>query len=279
MLNISEPLVSVNWLNEHINKPNLIVIDATMKKITWEKNEYENQDIQIKNARFLDIKNVFSDTTASFPNTMLSAQEFQEQARLLGINKDSTIIVYDDIGIYTSPRVWWMFKSMGHDNIAVLDGGLPIWVKAGYTTEKPKKFIGKKGNFIANFNQNFFKNYTNVLQAINIGTEILDARSIDRFDGSKPEPREGLRSGHIPTSKNIHYNDLLNGTLLKPVDDLKKIFASKLKKEDDIIFSCGSGITACILALGATVSGYKKLSVYDGSWTEWGSLSELPIEK
>lgn len=279
MLKISTPIVSVDWLKQNFDAPNLIIIDATMKKITWEINEFENQDIQIKNARYLDIKNVFSDVSAPFPNTMLSEEKFQEQARLLGVNNESAIVVFDDIGIYTSPRVWWMFKSMGFENIAVLDGGLPEWIKSNFPTEETKVFNGKLGNFTANFDKRFFDDTSDVLDAINSDTIILDARSEDRFDGTKEEPREGLRSGHIPSSKNLHYHNVLKDNLLKSEEELKQIFSQKVESNKEIIFSCGSGITACILALGADILGYKKLSVYDGSWTEWGSLDELPIEK
>ncbi len=279
MLKISTPIVSADWLKQNFDAPNLIIIDATMKKITWELNEFENQDIQIKNARYLDIKNVFSDTLSGFPNTMLSAEKFQEQARLLGVNNESAIVVFDDIGIYTSPRVWWMFKSMGFENIAVLDGGLPAWIQSNFPAEETKVFAGELGNFTANFDTAYFNNYTDVLRAINSDTIILDARSEDRFDGTKEEPREGLRSGHIPNSKNLHYHDVLNDNVLKSEEELKQIFNQKISKDNNVIFSCGSGITACILALGANILGYEKLSVYDGSWTEWGSLDELPIEK
>ena len=278
-IKIDQPMVSANWLYRNKDATNLVVIDATMKHITWEKNKFENEHIQIKSARYLDIKTVFSDVSAPFPNTMLSAKNFQEKARRLGINKDTAIIVYDAIGIYTSPRVWWMFKSMGHENIAVLNGGFPAWIKAGYSVEKTINFTIKSGDFEANFNETYFNSYTQVLTAINSDTVILDARSEDRFNGTKDEPRKGLRKGHIPSSKSLHYQDLLDGNLLKSVQKLSESFALKTKKDDDIIFSCGSGITACILALGATISGHKKISVYDGSWTEWGSLIHLPIAK
>jgi thiosulfate/3-mercaptopyruvate sulfurtransferase len=279
MLKIHTPIVSVDWLLQNLGQPNLVILDATMKKITLDKNEFENPNKYIPNARFFDIKNTFSDTSSSFPNTMLSADKFQEKAQLLGINKESAIVVYDTIGIYTSPRVWWMFKSMGHDNIAVLDGGFPEWISNDFPTETEAKFQGSRGDFKTNYNLDYFSNKVDVLHAISDKSNvIIDARSEDRFLGMKPEPREGLRSGHIPTSLNLHYNDLLVDGKLKEREYLQTKFQEILAKEDKIIFSCGSGVTACIVALGAELSGYKKGSVYDGSWTEWGSLHELPIE-
>jgi len=275
-IEIVSPLVSVDWLNQNLDNPNIVIIDATMRKITWEK--LESSQLQIKNARFLDIKNIFSDISSPFPNMMLTPEKFQKEAQRIGINKDSIIVVYDTIGIYTSPRVWWMFKSMGHHNVAVLDGGFPEWIKVGFSMEKTSEDNSKSGNFIANYNATYFQNYSDVLNVINSDTIILDARSNDRFDGTKPEPRKGLRSGHIPSSINLPYSELQSNGKMKSKDELVEIFNPIIAKGSSATFSCGSGITACILALGAKIAGYKELSVYDGSWTEWGSLNELPIE-
>ncbi|PHR74653.1 MAG: sulfurtransferase [Lutibacter sp.] len=276
---MASPLVTVDWLNQNLNNPNLVIIDATMRKITWEKNEFKNSNLQIIGTRFFDIKNTFSDTSSPFPNMMLSPDKFQEQAQKIGINKESKIVVYDTIGIYTSPRVWWMFKSMGHHNIAVLDGGFPEWNKRNFPKENTSKYKGDLGNFIADFNQNYFCDYKAVLNSISDKKKtIIDARSEDRFDGVKEEPRKGLRSGHIPNSRNLHYNDLLVEGNMKSKEELIEIFNPIIAGGSSATFSCGSGITACILALGAEITGRKNNTVYDGSWTEWGSLHELPIE-
>ena len=278
-LQITKPLVSVDWLAENIDAPNLVIIDATLKKITWEKNEFEHQDIGIKNAQFLDIKNIFSDTSTSLPNMMLSQEKFQEQARILGINNDSAIVVYDAIGIFSSTRVWWMLKSMGHENVAVLDGGLPEWIQKGLPTASLKNHTITKGNFKAKFHRNYFSNAKDVLDAtLNNNIVIADARSNDRFMGLVDEPREGLRAGHIPTSKNIPYAAVQTHGKMLLEDELIAIFNADYKDKEQVIFSCGSGITACILALGAEIAGAHNISVYDGSWTEWGSNHELPIE-
>lgn len=279
-IHITKPLVSVDWLVENIDAPNLVIIDATLKKITSEKNEFEHQDIGIKNAQFLDIKNIFSDISTSLPNMMLSQEKFQEQARILGINNDSAIVVYDAIGIYSSTRVWWMLKSMGHENVAVLDGGLPEWIRKGFATASLKNDAIIKGNFKATFHDNFFSDAKDVLDAtLNNNIVIADARSNDRFKGLVDEPREGLRVGHIPNSRNIPYDVVQTHGNMLLEDELMTIFNADYKDKEKVIFSCGSGITACILALGAVIAGVKNISVYDGSWTEWGSNHELPIEK
>jgi thiosulfate/3-mercaptopyruvate sulfurtransferase len=278
-LNITEPLVSVDWLHQNIDAKNLIVIDATMRKITSENNKFQGANQQIKGARFFDLKNTFSDTTSSFPNMMLSKDAFEIEARKLGINKDSAIVIYDSIGIYTSPRVWWMFRSMGHENVAVLNGGLPEWNKNKKPTKTFKDYAGDLGDFSANYNASYFSKRRHVLSAISDDSKIiLDARTNDRFNGTREEPRQGLRSGHIPKSKNLFYSLLLADRKMKSKEELKAIFEELNPENMKMIFSCGSGITACILALGAEISGNNDLSVYDGSWTEWGSIMELPIE-
>ena len=279
MLSIKTPIVSVDWLRKHYDEPNLIILDTAMKKIVTEENEtVEVSKVQLKNARFLDIQNAFSNSASRFPNTMLSAQEFSKAAQKLGINNDSAIVVYDTIGIYSSPRVWWMFKAMGHDNIAVLDGGLPAWRKAKLPLEKGREYKGEQGNFEATYKSDFFSNRTVVLRAINDSSKLtLDARTKNRFLGITPEPRERLRSGHIPNSINLPYSTLVENQKMKSPKELATIFNEIAAKDTELIFSCGSGITACILALGAEIIGLDNISVYDGSWTEWGSFTELPI--
>jgi len=273
--------ISVDELYSFLDDKNLIILDATIKKVT-SKREVLTAKKQIKNARFFDIKNTFSEVDAPFPNTMLSAKEFEKKTQDLGIHQDAVIVVYDDIGIYSSARVWWMFKSMGHKNISVLDGGLPQWIKEGYPIETPseKRNTIKKGNFTTSFNASFFCDKKEVLEAItNQQKQIIDARSRERFYGITPEPRKEVRSGHIPNAVNLPYTALLEDGKLASFKELKQRFSTLAIENKQLIFSCGSGITACVLALGATIAGYKNISVYDGSWTEWGSIPELPIEK
>jgi thiosulfate/3-mercaptopyruvate sulfurtransferase len=268
---LSKPIISVEWLHSNLNAENLIILDASIKKVVGSDNS--ESDNQIPNTRFFDLKDAFSDTSAPFPTTFPSEAQFTKSAQTLGINNDSAIIVYDDKGIYSSARVWWLFKAMGHNNVAVLDGGLPEWINSGYETESKIKNNASLGNFQAHYKPELMMFFDDVKRASESKSHvIIDARSEDRFKRLVPEPRAGLRKGTIPNSVNLPFEDLLNGNVLISNEDIKAKFETLASKEESLIFSCGSGITACVLALGAEISGYKNISVYDGSWTEWGSL-------
>lgn len=268
-LTIAHPIVSVEWLHNRMNADNLVILDGTINKV------FDASQSQIPNSRFFDIKHKFSDTTNAFPSAFPSAEQFQREARTLGININSAIVVYDDKGIYSSARVWWLFKAFGHNNIAVLNGGFPAWLNAGYPTQSMTFYEGNQGNFTANLQPETMKFFNDVVDISKNNThKIVDARSAGRFNSVEPEPRAGLRMGTIPNSVNLPFEDLLADGLLRPKADLEVRFRKVAHTEDDIVFSCGSGITACVLALGAEISGYKNISVYDGSWTEWGTLVE-----
>ncbi|WP_397446615.1 sulfurtransferase [Polaribacter sp. R77954] len=274
------PIVSADWLYKHLNDESLIILDATLPKVTSKNDVKVDEKIRIKNAVFFDIKNVFSDTNAPFPNTVLSAIEFEKKAQDLGIQTNSCIVVYDDLGIYSSPRVWWLFQLMGFTNIAVLDGGLPGWKSKGYPIEKPKEIEMIAGNFIANYQANKIKYTNDVLSAIdNQSIIIADARSKGRFNTTVPEPRADVKGGHIPKSVSLPYSDIVVDGKLKSKQELQAVFSKLNPKKKDFIFSCGTGITASVLALGAEIAGFKNNAVYDGSWTEWGTTKGLPIEK
>lgn len=268
---VKHPTVSVEWLFNNLNADNLVILDGSIKKVVNPSSDAS--EVQIPNTRFFDLKEAFSDASAPFPTTFPSEAQFTKEAQKLGINADSAIVVYDDKGIYSSARVWWLFKAMGHDNVAVLDGGLPEWIKLGYKTEIKKEKPLEKGNFAATYKPELMKFFDDVKEASeNKSHLIMDARSETRFKSLEAEPRVGLRMGTIPNSVNLPYEDLLNENKLIPQRDIESKFRKLAKKDDALIFSCGSGITACVLALGATMSGYENISVYDGSWTEWGSL-------
>ncbi len=272
LINITKPLVSAHWLHANREASNLIILDATIKKINSHSNTL-GQELSIPETRFFDLKQNFSDQTAEFPNTIPTETQFTEEAQALGVYKNSAIVIYDKMGIYSSPRAWWLFKTMGFNNVAVLDGGLPKWVSKGYNTSPfVEKYNNKVGDFEAKYNPKLIRFFETIKTASTDKSQlIIDARSASRFSGKAKEPRAGLRSGCIPNSINIPYTTLLNGYTLKPIEDLKVIFKD-IDKNKPLIFSCGSGITACILALAATELNYNNISVYDGSWTEWGSL-------
>jgi thiosulfate/3-mercaptopyruvate sulfurtransferase len=269
-------IVSVEWLSQHINAPNLIMLDASLKK-NQAKLDPTYSNIQIKGARFFDLKNTFSDQDSAVPNMMLSADLFRLECQKLGINKEHKIVVYDNLGIYSSPRIWWMFRLMGHENIAILDGGLPAWMAVKGPTEPIPKdaHTFKAGDFKANYQGHWLVNKSQV--AANIGHSkalVIDARSEERFLGTVQESRNNLRSGHIPKALNLPFKDVLHQGFLKKKEALLDlVIAFKLEKKS-LIFSCGSGVTACIvlLALETVIDNPKAL--YDGSWSEWGSIEE-----
>ena len=277
-LKILTPVVSVDWLKYNFDVENLIILDGTIPKVGKKPKDLEERQ-QIKGARFFDIKKVFSDQNATYPNTILSSEDFQKRAQELGINKDSCIVVYDAHGIYSAPRVWWLFKTFGFTNIAVLDGGLPKWIEHGFSVEKASERNYQKGNFISDFNSERVCFTNDVLDFIDKKEVcITDARAKARFYPTEPEPRPEVRSGHIPTSKNLPYTVLQNNGQMKDVGELQKLFLEVNPKDTKFVFSCGSGVTACILALGLEITGETDYIVYDGSWSEWGRRKELPIE-
>ena len=279
-LKITNPIVTVDWLMSNLQNENLIILDCTIPKVTEKASLSITDDKkQIKGAIFFDIKKSFSDVNSQFPNTILSPEKFEEKAQELGINKNSVLICYDDLGIYSSPRVWWMFQLMGFNNVAVLDGGFPKWEEKKYPVEKQQNNIFLKGDFKVNYQPEKIKFTIDVLSAIeNESILITDARSKGRFYGTEPEPRSVVKSGHIPTSASLPFNQLIEKGIFKSKEELKIIFNKINPKENVFIFSCGTGITASVLALGAEISGINNYAVYDGSWTEWGSTNNLPIE-
>ncbi|WP_158837624.1 sulfurtransferase [Polaribacter sp. L3A8] len=279
-LKITKPIVSVNWLQANLDDKNLVILDCTIPKVTEKSSAFNSEErFQIKGAIFFDIKNTFSDVTAPFPNTILSFKEFEVKAQKLGINKDSIIVCYDDLGIYSSPRVWWMFQLMGFTNIAVLDGGFPKWKENKYLVEKQQNNTRLKGDFKVDYQPKKVKFTKSVLEAIDTETILIaDARSKGRFNSTEPEPRSDVKGGHIPNSVSLPFSEIIKDGLLKPEEELKVIFNQMNPKNKTFIFSCGTGITASVLALGAEIAGFKNYAVYDGSWTEWGSTENLPIE-
>jgi len=275
---LNTPLVSANWLREHLDAPNLIVLDASLPKAGMGEDTLSSS--LIEGARYMDLKNRWAQKDAKFPNTMLDAAGFEQVAQKLGIDNTSALVFYDQHGIYSSARGWYMFRAMGHDNVAVLDGGLPAWEQAGYPVMPKKDYEGRTGDFKARFDSDYFKDHEEVYAELkDFSRQVLDARAAERFQGLAAEPREGLRSGHISGSKSLPYAQLLQGGKMKDKNALEALFQETSKTNQSLVFSCGSGITACVLALGAELTGRSGYSVYDGSWTEWGSLQDLPVEK
>ncbi|TAH22684.1 MAG: 3-mercaptopyruvate sulfurtransferase [Cytophagales bacterium] len=271
------PIVSAEWLAENLGKPNVVVLDATIPPIGKQKSEMETA--KIKGAIFFDLDNVFSDTQSNLPHTILSPNAFTDRVQALGINQESIIVVYDTVGVYSSPRAWWLFRAMGHEQVFVLNGGFPAWKQInGEYEQAAAQQHTQRGNFLANYQPALVRDANAVLTVTQDTKQlVIDARSSERFWGKVAEPREGLRRGHIPNSANIPFTGVLDGGKLKTAEELQQIFTEVAAENKELVFSCGSGVTACIVALGAEIAGFEKISVYDGSWSEWGMSAELPI--
>ncbi|NRT12841.1 sulfurtransferase [Flavobacterium sp. 14A] len=270
------PIVSIKWLVSNLADPRLIILDAS-QQLNQAQLASQFIGIQIKGARFFDMKNDFSDTTNPLPNTLPTADQFTAAAQQLGINSNSKLVIYDSLGIYSSPRAWWLFTIMGHEDVWVLDGGLPAYAKENLPLETSENRVYEKGNFESKFKPNFFKTKEQILE--NIQTKeatVIDARSNDRFLGETQEPRAGLRSGHIPGSINIPYTTVLRDGHFLSKEELLTVLPQHNKP---IYFSCGSGVTACIDLMAYEIVGdNNSKAVYDGSWTEWGQIKSLPID-
>ncbi len=268
-------LISAKWLYHNLSNPNLVILDASSASRV-DGGAFNFIDDTIPDARRLDLKTTFSDTASPFPNTIPPPAEFEMACRELGINRDSIIIVFDNNGIYSSPRAWWLFKVMGHKNIAVLDGGLPHWVNMGFPTTKKHLEDFERGNFKVGYDENLVMDFKTVNYNIhNRSFVLVDARSAGRFNGTAAEPRQHIRSGHIPQSVNIPYTAVLHNGRYKGKKELYAIFNNACPGARDLVFSCGSGVTACIIMLACKIGYAHSLKLYDGSWTEWATLNNL----
>ena len=279
-MNEFDGVVSVDWLSEQlVTNDDLVLLQTAMANpFTGERPAIGERVIPA--ARHFDFERVFCDLKNPLPHTMPSAEDFEREARRLGINNRSVIVVYDDQGIYCSPRVWWMFKAMGHRQVYVLDGGLPAWIHKGFDHEVGFSKTHTDGDFEARYQSELVLDLSALLEVReNANCQVVDARSQGRFYGVEAEPREGVRQGHIPKSKNLPFDNVLSEGHLQSRKMLSALFEDlDLDKAEHVIFSCGSGVSACILALAAYRVGYMNLAIYDGSWSEWGANEMLPIE-
>lgn len=269
------PLVTVEWLKTQLNQSDLILLDASPQStMSAEKSKYLDQ--VIPNAIQFNIKEKFTNRESEYPNTLPSPKQFEIECRKLGINRNSRIVVYDNLGIYTSPRVWWLFKIMGHEEVCVLDGGLKEWIDSKEKVTGTYKQDIEIGDFESNFKSSCLIDYERVKKNVNTKEYLfLDARSNGRFQGVDAEPRKQLKSGHVPNSMSLPYTEVLENGKYKSKQELIEIFNALKLDDRNLIFSCGSGITACITLLASEMVMPNKTLLYDGSWTEWAMKEGL----
>ncbi len=271
-------LVSTDWLGAHLKDPDLRILDASWYMPDMGRDaKAEYAAAHIPGARYFDIDDV-SDARSALPHMAPPTEKFMSRLRAMGVGDGHQVVVYDGAGLFSAARVWWLFRLMGKTDVAVLDGGFPKWLAEGREVEDMPPLVRDRHMTVSRQNH-LVKDVTQVAAAAKLGDwEIVDARSPGRFTGEEPEPRPGMRSGHIPGSKNVHYRTLLNpdGTMKSPAE-LEQVFAEAgVDPTKPVITTCGSGVTAAILSLALEILG-RRHALYDGSWSEWGMYNDLKV--
>jgi thiosulfate/3-mercaptopyruvate sulfurtransferase len=279
------PLVSVAWLRERLSAPDVVVLDATLPPVgvtpaVDTRGRY--REGHIPGAMFFDIDEL-SDHSTPLPHMLPSEVAFSRSMAEMGVGDGMTIVVYEQVGVFSAPRAWWMLRTFGAKDVRVLDGGLAAWVEAGLPVEAGEG-RREKASFTARLDRDAVKDFAQVQEMIVAraqgGTQILDARSAGRFAGTAPEPRPGISSGHMPGATSVPFTELAQDGRMKDVEGLREIFGAKgVRLDEPVTTTCGSGVTAAVIALGLEIAGATQISLYDGSWAEYAQRPEAVIEK
>jgi thiosulfate/3-mercaptopyruvate sulfurtransferase len=274
----ADPLVDVAWLSNHLGAPDIRVVDATWFMPGDPRDaRLLHVEGRIPGAVFFDIDEI-ADTSSPLPHMLPSPEKFASRMRKLGIGDGARIVIYDRHGVFSAARAWWTFRTMGKDDVVVLDGGLPAWVAAGGEIEDGPPLKPSERHFTARFRRDLVRDLADMRSAIGGATAILDARPRGRFEGRDPEPRAGLKCGCMPGAVNVPFSDLLTeDKRMKSREALVALFAeTPVDARQPPIATCGSGITASVIALALARTGRWDAAVYDGSWAEWGALDDTP---
>lgn len=275
------PLVSTAWLAEHLGAPGLVILDASWYLPAAGRDaRAEYATAHIPGAVFADL-DALSDETAPYPHTLPAPDVLAARFAALGVGDDTAVVVYDGSGQhFSAPRTWYMLRTLGHPRVAVLDGGLPLWVREGRPVTS-----AQSAPVPATLTPRFDAARWRDLRAMRAhvaahDVQLVDARSAGRFTAAEPEPRAGVRGGHIPGARHVHYASLVDGDgRMRDAAALREVLGQAgVAPTRPIVASCGSGVTACVLALALDVLGAPDVAVYDGSWTEWGSQADTPVE-